>query len=1149
MNINLIRIIVLLFSLCGLGDTVLADGIDEPIPSFYQESGISRTRDYSEQHPAERIDPFTGKLQWHFVDLFIPGNGGMDLKVQRSYTSLGEQWPEPSPAGMGWTMHFGRVIRRANIAICNTTNSAATQNPVLELPDGSRRVLYVALDGASFVTTDFWMAQCDLSGNGGLKIFSPDGTRYSMTTQGVSFGSATNTQNVYYTTQITDRNGNWMNFTYDLVATGGAAVTGITTSDGRNVTFAYTSGALSSVSDGARTWNYVQAVAPGTSVMQLMEVQRPDGNSWKYAYNDGSGAAGSLSLRRVTYPAGGTIDYTYGFVQFATNASIPRSTVVMQKTASPGGTWTWAYTPATQPLLPDANGNITFTIPPATPETLDQTAVTGPDETRTYYHMGYNSASSGYTYVIGTLLGSSSPVQNESFYFTPMQISSQTNVRPGGTLVFDSVTSATLITAHYVGRAAETYSTIFSNFDGFANPRTIVETGTDTRTASVSYFTDPSKWILRVKKDESIQQGGETYAITRTFDPVGNMLSETRAGVTTNFTYTSEGEVASRTDARNNATSYSNYFRGIARSESQPEGVTISRTVGNAGNVTAQTDGELATTSFAYDGLNRVTGITHSVGNPVAVAWTSNTRKVTRGPLTELTTYDGFGRAISVQHTDTGSAQTITQSFQVDSLGRRVFASYPNAAIGTGFTYDMLNRPKLVLHEYTPGGSKFTSYRSYAHSGYSTELLNERGYHYLNRYRAYGDPEKRELVGITDPVTNYENTLIARNVAGQMTSVTRDSVARTYAYDNRFLLASVTEPETGITTLTRDEVGNVLTRQVGSSPATGYTYDGRNRVTAVNYPAGTPSVVNTYYKDDKLKSVDNGIARHDYQYDGNKNLVNETMNMGTRTFAVGYAYDGNDALSTLTYGSGRTVNYSPDGFGRPSQVGSYVTSVAYHPNGLTSNVTYGNGVQTTVALTARQWPASMQVTKGADLFNSSYQYDPAGNVTSINDAVDSSYARSLTYDGLDRLTGVNGPWGAGYVGYDLRGNITSQNIGSLSLTYAYDQASQRLASVSGSKAYTVGYDAYGNVTSNGTTTFNYDAAPNMRCAKCGQPDQILFDYDGAGQRVHIQKSGSETFLVYGKGGQLLWEETPGVSLKEYIYFHGKPVATREQPLP
>ena len=60
-----------------------ADGTDEPIPSFYQEAGLSPNRAYVNQHSTERLDPFSGKVQWHFTDLFIPGTGGLDLAVQR----------------------------------------------------------------------------------------------------------------------------------------------------------------------------------------------------------------------------------------------------------------------------------------------------------------------------------------------------------------------------------------------------------------------------------------------------------------------------------------------------------------------------------------------------------------------------------------------------------------------------------------------------------------------------------------------------------------------------------------------------------------------------------------------------------------------------------------------------------------------------------------------------------------------------------------------------------------------------------------------------------------------------------------------------------------------------------------------------------
>jgi YD repeat-containing protein len=1123
-----------------------ADGANEPIPSFYEEPGISRNRDYVNQHANEHIDPFTGKLQLHYVDLFIPGNGGLDLKVQRSYTSLGQAAPAFTSVGLGWTMHFGRVLRGANLDVCDTINFDARRNPVLELPDGGRHILYIASDGSTFISPGLWKATCM---PGGLAVFSPDGIRYDMTEAGAPEGTAPFPINTYYVSKMTDRNGNTMSFTY--VPTG---VKTVSTSDGRSVTFDYyANGMLRTVTDGARTWTYIyQAATDIANTYYLTEVQRPDGTSWKYEYHlTPFGTAGSTSLKTVTYPGGGKASYTYDFVNFSSNPDIPTSTVVKQKVATPGGTWNWAYTPATGAIVANEEGTFNFSIPPTAEQApqVDQTAVTGPDDSKTYYHVGYNSAYSGITYLIGSLLGSSSPVQNEAFSTAAMVISDQTNIRPGGTLVYDGATATPLITFHTIGRSGESFSTTYDNFDGFGNPQTITETGSDTRVTNVTYHTDPNKWIIRLRKNETVTAGSETLAVTRSFDSKANLTAETRAGVITSFTYTSEGDVFSRTDARNKTTTYSDYFRGIARTESQPEGITLTRIVSNAGNVTSQTDGEMATTGFNYDGLNRVTGITHPLGNPVSVVWGPTTRRVTRGSYRQITTYDGFGREVGVQHTDTALGDSIVQDFRVDSLGRRVFASYLNAPIGTRFSYDMLNRLRSAFNEYNPSTGDWSNYRTKDYFSYKVRLIDERSNGYQYGYRSYGDPDKSELTSImTSMDAASPSTTISRNIAGQINSVTQDGVTRTYGYDDRFFLTSIAEPETGTTVFGRDAVGNMISRQVGIAGQTTFTYDDRNRLTTTTYPSGTPGVITTYFKDDKPKSVDNGLARRDYVYDANKNLARETLTVGTKTFLTQYAHDSNDAITTLTYGSGKTIAYAPDAFGRPRQAGPYVTSIAYHPTGQPNSLTYANGVQTTVGINARQWPSSLQVTKGGALFNMGYLYDAVGNVTHVGDTVDSSYNRDMTYDPLDRLTGITGPWGSGSIGYDLRGNITKQNFGTYGLVYSYDAGTQRLASVSGSKVYAMNYDVYGNVIGNGTNSFSYNDASNMRCAKCGQPDEILFDYDGSNQRVRLNKGGAETYFVYGHGGQLLWEETPNSTLKEYIYLGGKQVATREQRL-
>lgn len=1155
----MIKLVPWLVLLMGLTGTAHADGVDEPIPSFYEEPGISRTRDYVNQHANERIDPFTGKLQWHFVDLFIPGNGGLDLKVQRSYNSLNEQLlPDYSPVGLGWTMHFGRVLRRANNLICDNVNGPLS-NPVLEMPDGGRRVLYLALDHVSWITTDFWKAECNLAGGGGgLNVISPDGTRYEMTFRGTPMGSSTHPINTYYVSKVTDRNGNWINYSYAFSSDGpyGALslITGATTSDGRSLTFNYVNQVLDTITDGGRTWTYVQTPLAGVfNTNVLKEVKRPDGNSWKFEYNETStGNPGGYSMRQAKYPTGGTIDYTYNYINFAATPWIPRSTVVTQKVASPSDTWTWTYTPATQPITPNSEGGFDYSMPPTAAQapTLDRTTVVGPDGTRTRYHVGYNSAFSGIAYLIGFQLGTTSNFDVESYSASPILISDQVNVRPGNSLVADGATAAVLTTSHYIGRFGESFYTQFDNFDDFGNPQTITEQGNEVKTTNLTYNIDTAKWLIRQKKNETIAVGNETLAITRSFDPKGNLLMETRAGVPTSYGYTPEGDLASRTDARNKSTAYSSYFRGIPRAESQPENVNISRSVSNDGNVTAQTDGEMATTNFTFDGLGRVTGVTHPLSNPVAVTWGATMRTVTRGPYRSVTTFDAFGREASVQHTDTIRAETITQTYKVDALGRRVFASYPNSTLGTGFNYDMLSRPTYVFNEFNPSDSSWQSYRKTDHFSYGVQVRNENGWNFLYKNRSYGSPDAKELMSIQTPMDfGGPSTTITRNVAGQMTAVTQDGVTRSYGYDSRLFLTSMTEPETGLTTMGRDAVGNLTSRQVGISGQTAYAYDDRGRLTTITYPAGTPGVVKTYFKDDKLKSIDNGIAQRDYVYDTNKNLTSETLKVGTKVFPITYGYDGNDAHASLQYGSTKVVTYAPDAFGRPRQAAPYVTTVAYHPTGQASSFTYANGVQTTVGLDGRQRPASLQIAKSSNLFNTSYFYDPVGNVAAIEDAVDTSYNKYMSYDALDRLRGADGPWGSGVVSYDLRGNITDQSFGTFGLTYAYDPATQRLASVTGSKAYTMNYDFYGNVTANGTTTFTYNDAANMQCAQCGQANEILFDYDGTNQRVWKRKGGLETFFVYGVGGQLLWEETPGSALKEYIYLGGKQIATREQVLP
>ena len=204
------------------------------MPDYYKEPGLYPNRDYTNQHFGEHIDPFTGALQLHYTDIFIPGAGGFNLTVQRSYNSSVVDKSQPkanSMMGVGWAMHYGRVTKAGSGGICTNDDwDTSTDNPVIEMPDGSvQRMHFVASGSPLALTTRRWKVECAPAATPGLIVTSTDGTQYLMTKQ-ISEGGFSGTVNAYYTTKITDRNGNYANVAYSN-NTAAAEITSITAND------------------------------------------------------------------------------------------------------------------------------------------------------------------------------------------------------------------------------------------------------------------------------------------------------------------------------------------------------------------------------------------------------------------------------------------------------------------------------------------------------------------------------------------------------------------------------------------------------------------------------------------------------------------------------------------------------------------------------------------------------------------------------------------------------------------------------------------------------------------------------------------------------------------------------------------------------
>lgn len=112
-----------------------------PMGENYDETGFRSNKTYIQYSPQEYINPFSGDLILSHTDIVLPGNSGLDLRIQRTYNSKLFLDPDTSEIlrirkgdmGIGWTFHFGRVVEEPY--------SIYGPQCYLEMPEGSNHVI------------------------------------------------------------------------------------------------------------------------------------------------------------------------------------------------------------------------------------------------------------------------------------------------------------------------------------------------------------------------------------------------------------------------------------------------------------------------------------------------------------------------------------------------------------------------------------------------------------------------------------------------------------------------------------------------------------------------------------------------------------------------------------------------------------------------------------------------------------------------------------------------------------------------------------------------------------------------------------------------------------------------------------------------
>src|SRR6266542_3379886 len=657
----------------------------------------------------------------------------------------------------------------------------------------------------------------------------------------------------------------------------------------------------------------------------------------------------------------------------------------------------------------------------------------------------------------------------------------------------------------------------------------------------------------------------------------------------------------------------------------------------NTGKVVTTTDANNKTTSYFYtddggvlDSLQRLRRVTLPDGlgetkyeygdTPGDFYVRTLTKRDATTWLESRRNFDGLGRAWRTGHFEGPNSWSV-QDTEYDSLGRVERATNPYFAADlsgatpgnaqwTTTTYDDLNR---VLTVTAPDGATVET----TYSGNQVTVKDPAN----KKRRSVADALGRIARVVEDPDGVAYLTDYSYDTLGNLTVVNQVGQYRYFFYDSLGRLKRAKNPEQSANSslnLTNPPAynndwslaysyyanGNLLSKTDARNITTNYTYDALNRNAKVDYlntTALNPDITRVYDNTDPgaygkgrlwfnyaRGDFSNGMDTDHTAIDSYDALgrplsvrqhfkVNGVWKPGVSfgyTTSVTYDLAGN--VKTMTYPSGRTVNYSYDAAGRLSsftgnlgdgQQRTYSTITQYHPAGMIERETFGtqtplyhkkryNNRLQLGDLRLSAGSDALSYDRGALLFlhgpNAVANTDPfANDPTNNGNLVKQMHyvplagggevvpqADTYTYDALNRISGVVEPnvFTQTY-GYDRWGNrqITGATGGVNNYNPTYDPGSNRIVGPS--------YDMAGNIISDLLTggTMTYDAENRLLTATAGGGG--TYTYDANGKRTRRTAGGQETWYVYGIGGELLAEYAadgaPSAPQKEYGYRGGQ----------
>jgi len=609
--------------------------------------------------------------------------------------------------------------------------------------------------------------------------------------------------------------------------------------------------------------------------------------------------------------------------------------------------------------------------------------------------------------------------------------------------------------------------------------------------------------------DGPLPGNGDTTSFT--YDSItGDLLSIIRPliGSLGLSSYDAAGQVGQITDVNGQSKSFTYDSRGrITAITHQDDGSTSNIAYNTAGLVDSRTDEDSVTTSFEYDAVyGRFARTTDNEGNYIAYA------------------YDVQGNVIEKSYYDPADTRSNQKRYTYQDPAHTM--------------------PGKLFKQINPDDT-FTQY------GYDLEaniasILDPKGNTTTYDY----DPFNR-LKTVTQPgsvVTSYDY-----DTHGNLISVTdAQSHVTTYEYDDMGRVVTTTSPDTGTTAYVYDQAGNLTNKADAKGITVGYTYDLLNRLTNVGFPDSLQNITYTYDAGTDGMGRRTGMTDPSgsttFGYSSRGRLIEKTAVVNGYNYALTQAFTPGGRINSITYPSGRTIDYersmscacNVEGVSTTFN-GNTVTlmsNLSYRPFGIASGMDTGSGGTVNNIFDEA---GRLTVANPGSSNERTYTYDAIGNLTSISAPATPWHNRTYGYDVLKRLEHAEGPYGIIDYTYDGVGNRLTKVVNSQTENYTYATGTNRLEEVTGPVAYT--YDANGNITGIANKVLTYNQ--NNRLVRVQENGGILgeYTYNGLGQRVIKTAGGVTTVFHYDFNGNIIAEsDMNGNFTYEHLYKHKSRIA-------